>query len=164
MSRLLIALLLIGMAAVGLLLISLSFLAHQSRTGQAPGIQDNGQLDGCLHDGRCVSSEYPAAFASFVEPLDFSGSTREEAFERIEAWLAEQKSELKAEEGNYRAYEVKTPGFGFVDDLEFRWDAQNEQMQVRSSSRVGYYDFGANEGRVESLRRFLNRSKTTRKK
>jgi uncharacterized protein (DUF1499 family) len=158
MFRIVMTFFLIGMACVGLLLMSLVFLAFQSRSGEAPGVQESGKLTGCVHDMRCVSSEYPAATASYVEPLDFSESTQEQAFERIEAWLADQQHVLKTQDENYRAYEVSTRGFGFVDDLEFRWDAEKQLMQVRSSSRVGMYDFGTNEGRVESLRRFLKAS------
>ena len=44
---------------------------------------------------------------------------------------------------------------GFVDDLECRLCHSAEVIHVRSASRLGYYDMGANRARVEALRRAL---------
>ena len=43
--------------------------------------------------------------------------------------------------------------FRFVDDLEFYLDRLEKKIHVRSASRVGKYDFGANRRRVEAIRR-----------
>ncbi len=43
--------------------------------------------------------------------------------------------------------------FGFVDDVEFVLPADSHEIQVRSSSRIGYYDFGVNRSRVEAIRK-----------
>ncbi len=40
----------------------------------------------------------------------------------------------------------------YVDDLELWFDPTNQVVQVRSASRVGRKDFGANRARVEALR------------
>jgi uncharacterized protein (DUF1499 family) len=45
--------------------------------------------------------------------------------------------------------------FAFVDDLELLLSDDGEIVHIRSASRVGYYDFGANRARVESLREAL---------
>jgi len=42
--------------------------------------------------------------------------------------------------------------FKFVDDVEFWLDPAKRIIQVRSASRVGYWDFGVNRKRIESLR------------
>ncbi|MGH9640530.1 MAG: DUF1499 domain-containing protein, partial [Bryobacteraceae bacterium] len=39
---------------------------------------------------------------------------------------------------------------GYVDDVEFYCDGK--AIQLRSSSRLGYSDLGANRKRVDSLR------------
>ena len=45
--------------------------------------------------------------------------------------------------------------FGFVDDVEFQFDPSGF-IQIRSASRTGYYDFGVNRERVETIRqRFI---------
>jgi len=40
----------------------------------------------------------------------------------------------------------------FVDDIEFLLDTANQQVQVRSASRLGYRDFDVNRERVEAIR------------
>ena len=41
----------------------------------------------------------------------------------------------------------------FVDDLEFLLDPEAQVIHVRSASRTGYWDFGANRKRVEQIRK-----------
>lgn len=45
--------------------------------------------------------------------------------------------------------------FRFIDDIEWLYNAQSHQMDVRSASRTGYSDLGVNGKRVERLRRVL---------
>jgi uncharacterized protein (DUF1499 family) len=42
--------------------------------------------------------------------------------------------------------------FRFVDDVEFHLRAEDNSIAVRSASRLGTYDFGVNERRIERLR------------
>jgi len=44
---------------------------------------------------------------------------------------------------------------GFVDDLELQLRPQDALIAVRSASRLGYGDLGANRRRVEALRAAL---------
>ncbi|MCA8941395.1 MAG: DUF1499 domain-containing protein, partial [Planctomycetes bacterium] len=48
--------------------------------------------------------------------------------------------------------ECTTAVWRFVDDLELLLDDERSVIDVRSASRVGEFDFGANRGRVETLR------------
>ena len=41
----------------------------------------------------------------------------------------------------------------FVDDAEFLFDPEAQVVHVRSASRTGYWDFGANRKRVEQIRK-----------
>ena len=45
-----------------------------------------------------------------------------------------------------------TPLMKYTDDAEFWFDPAAGAVQVRSASRLGRKDFGANRQRVESLR------------
>ena len=45
--------------------------------------------------------------------------------------------------------------FRFVDDVEFVLDSETCLLHMRSASRIGYYDFGANRRRIEALTRRL---------
>ena len=50
---------------------------------------------------------------------------------------------------------VSTRWLRFVDDLELLLDPEAGLIHVRSASRVGHWDLGANRRRVERLRREL---------
>jgi uncharacterized protein (DUF1499 family) len=57
--------------------------------------------------------------------------------------------------GFYFRAESMSRVFRFVDDVEVRWVAGMDEVQVRSASRVGRSDWGVNEARVERLRELL---------
>ena len=40
----------------------------------------------------------------------------------------------------------------YVDDVEFLYDSASNQTHVRSASRLGYSDLGANRKRIEAIR------------
>ncbi|SBT03076.1 conserved exported hypothetical protein [Candidatus Accumulibacter aalborgensis] len=56
---------------------------------------------------------------------------------------------------DYLYVQFTTRVMKFVDDAEFWFDAENDVIQVRSSSRVGSRDFGVNRQRIEALRERL---------
>jgi uncharacterized protein (DUF1499 family) len=49
--------------------------------------------------------------------------------------------------------EFRSRIFRFIDDLELLLDEDQGVIQIRSASRSGYSDLGANRNRVEALRR-----------
>jgi uncharacterized protein (DUF1499 family) len=51
--------------------------------------------------------------------------------------------------------ECKSRIFRFIDDLELCFNSSNGIISIRSASRIGYSDFGANRRRVELLRNEL---------
>ncbi|MEZ5584986.1 MAG: DUF1499 domain-containing protein [Candidatus Competibacteraceae bacterium] len=51
--------------------------------------------------------------------------------------------------------ECKSLIFRFVDDLEFHLRPNERRIAVRSASRLGYSDLGANRRRVEQVREAL---------
>jgi len=56
---------------------------------------------------------------------------------------------------SYLRVEFTTMIWRFVDDLELLADIDQAVIHVRSASRVGTWDLGANRRRVESLRHRL---------
>jgi uncharacterized protein (DUF1499 family) len=62
------------------------------------------------------------------------------------------RAKLIERKPNYLHAEFTSRIFRFVDDVEFRLDAEARRVQVRSASRVGKGDLGANRKRVEELR------------
>ena len=61
------------------------------------------------------------------------------------------------ESDHYLRAEARSPLFRFVDDVEFSLRPEEDLIAVRSASRSGYWDLGANRGRIERLRRALRR-------
>lgn len=56
---------------------------------------------------------------------------------------------------HYLHAEITSPWGIYTDDLELLRDPAGSRVDVRSSSRIGYYDFNVNRDRVEALRRRL---------
>lgn len=53
----------------------------------------------------------------------------------------------------YVAVQFETRWLRFVDDVEFLLDPAARVIHVRSASRLGRKDFGANRARIEAIRR-----------
>ena len=110
-----------------------------------------GALAACTKKPNCVSSLATDEEHS-IDPLA-SGEGAAEAFRRAAERLAAMPgTEIVRSEAGYLHAECKSSLFGFVDDLELHLDRQTGVLQVRSASRVGYSDLGANRRRVDSLR------------
>jgi uncharacterized protein (DUF1499 family) len=60
-------------------------------------------------------------------------------------------SQIEASPG-YLRFEAVTPWLRFIDDLEWSVDTQARVIHVRSASRIGHSDLGANRARVERIR------------
>lgn len=60
-------------------------------------------------------------------------------------------------EQDYLRAEAVSRVFRFVDDVEFEILPEEGSIQVRSASRVGYWDFGVNRRRIERVRDALRR-------
>ena len=53
---------------------------------------------------------------------------------------------------SYVAATFRSNIFRFIDDFEIRLDTENKLIHIRSASRVGNSDFGANRKRIEKLK------------
>ena len=108
-----------------------------------------GQLRPCPDSPNCVSSQESSKRAR-VERFDLAG----ESFETLVAWLDEQPGiALQRRDEGYAHLACRTGVLGFVDDLELALDAESGAVDVRSASRVGHSDMGANRSRIEGLQR-----------
>ncbi len=66
-----------------------------------------------------------------------------------------QGAEIVAFTDDYLHAEMTTPLMRYVDDLELQLMAERGRVAVRSASRRGWWDMGANRERVWELRRAL---------
>ncbi|AKS43033.1 DUF1499 domain-containing protein [Wenzhouxiangella marina] len=125
----------------------LYYLGKSSGDGAAPGLQ-GGRLAACPSAPNCVSSEDGTPEGQRVEPFPA------EAWARIPSIIGELGGRVMREESDYIAAEFTSSLFRFVDDVEFR--RATDGIHLRSASRVGYSDLGANRKRVAALREQLS--------
>lgn len=111
-------------------------------------------FDPCPPSPNCVSTEAESQ-AHYVPPFVLAVSTIDGWREVHRAVGRLPRTRIVQESGHYLRAECKSSFFRFVDDLELRLVESEGIIAVRSSSRVGYFDFGVNRKRVEKLRRDL---------
>jgi len=108
----------------------------------------NGQLTPCPDSPNCVSSFHDDETHG-IAPLSAD-------LDAIEAVLVNQeRTNIVSKDGNYLYAEFTTAIMGFVDDVEFLFDPSAGLTHVRSASRLGYSDLGANRNRIEAIRSAL---------
>lgn len=114
------------------------------------GLQEDGALADCPGGGNCVSSRATDEAAA-VDPYTCPDASLPEVVEVADAALA--RTTIEVVEGSYAHLTARTRFVRFVDDLELQ--AVDGVIHVRSASRLGRRDFGANRDRVETLRSAL---------
>lgn len=135
---------LFGLVAILLLAVGgLFLLGRFSQGGAAPGLVE-GRLAPCPSAPNCVSSGPDTPEDHRVAPLS------------IDAWadlpdvIADMGGTVTTRTDAYLAASFTSKTFKFVDDVEFR--RTEDAIHVRSASRVGYSDRGANAARVTEIR------------
>ena len=136
------------------IVLAVAGMSCATRRAQRMGLV-NGRLAPCPGSPNCVSSEEKAGLFR-VEPLAFTG-TPEEAWARLKRTVQEMGGKIRKESDGYLWATFRSKVFQFVDDMEFRMDAANKVIHVRSASRLGYSDLGVNRKRVETLRARFSR-------
>jgi|PlaIllAssembly_1097288.scaffolds.fasta_scaffold86454_1 uncharacterized protein (DUF1499 family) len=118
-----------------------------------PGI-GAGQLAPCPVTPNCVSSDATDAL-HFVAPLQL-------AVPAPAAWRAARvvvaglpRAQIVSETPDALHAQCESALFGFVDDLDLQLRPADGIIAVRSASRIGLSDLGANNRRVETLRAAL---------
>jgi uncharacterized protein (DUF1499 family) len=102
-----------------------------------------------------LHSDHPQRNSAAIAPLP-SGSDGRATLARIAAIVeAMQGGRVVKSEPDYLYAEFTTRLMGFVDDVEFWFDPVAQVIQVRSASRIGRSDFGANRRRIEEVRAAL---------
>jgi len=144
-------------AVLLLAVVAFFVLGVMSKNGSAAGLS-NGQLTRCPDKPNCVCSEYPDDEQHAIAALTFPNSKGSQALEKVKQALIAMGGTIQQENDHYLAATFKSRIFGFVDDVEVRWDATQQVMHIRSASRVGYSDAGVNRQRVTALRARLGRT------
>ena len=108
-----------------------------------------GRLAPCPGSPNCVSSE--ATNEQRVEPLRYDGDAARARARLLGVLNGMERARIVQSTDDYVHVEFRSAVFGFVDDVEFYFSPPGT-IQVRSAARTGYYDFGVNRERVETLR------------
>ena len=136
----------------------LFILGKKSETGEAPGLIEN-QLSRCPGTPNCVCSEYSDDVDHYIEPVrepvrGLNGLTSDAIVKTLE----QLGGEVQTQTADYVSAIFVSELFGFVDDVELRIDHENAVIHLRSASRVGRSDLGANLQRVEKIKQSLQAS------
>ncbi|MEE4379980.1 MAG: DUF1499 domain-containing protein [Candidatus Competibacteraceae bacterium] len=126
-------------------------------TGSRPfnlGVE-NGRLAACPASPNCVSSDAAADASHFIEPYRLQVEPAEVWLQLTSIVKAMPRTSMIFVNDDYLHAESKSLIFRFVDDLEFHLRPAEFQIAVRSASRLGYSDLGANRRRVEQVRETL---------
>ncbi|MBE9115868.1 DUF1499 domain-containing protein [Lusitaniella coriacea LEGE 07157] len=117
-----------------------------------------GQLAPCPSTPNCLSSQSSDP-EHYIAPLSANEAT-EEQFSSLKSLIQQRdRAKIVAETDNYLYAEFTSPWMGFVDDVEFVLNSQGKSIDVRSASRLGESDLGANRKRVETIRQQLLQGK-----
>ena len=124
-----------------------------SCAGSLPGPAGSG-LTPCSEWPNCVSSDARDAVHA-IAPLRLAVPP-EQAWPAVREAVAQLPgTTIVSDSGTLLRAESRSSTFGFIDDLELQLRPAQQAIAVRSASRVGLNDLGANARRVEALRAAL---------
>ena len=132
------------------------YLGKVSRKGNSPGLVSQ-KLAPCASELNCVCTEYAPADAWHIPPIQISNADSE-LVSALHAVIEEMGGAVQSVHGSYIAATFESAIFGFVDDFEVRVDETSNLVHVRSASRVGRSDLGANRKRVVRFTELASRS------
>lgn len=139
-----------GLAVV--ILGSLGFIGLRAWAAAAPRPSDvnTGTLAPCPDSPNCVSSlsagGYPQGTA-----WTFQGSP-ETAQARLRQIIEQTpNTRIITDRPGYLYAEFRSTTIGFIDDVEFTFDAGAQRIDFRSAARLGRGDAGVNPARIERL-------------
>jgi uncharacterized protein (DUF1499 family) len=106
----------------------------------------------------CVSSTVDKSDGKhFIAPIAYTGSGADAWKKLLDAVKSNPRVNVVSENAGYLYAEYKSAGMGFVDDVEFALNEKAGAIEVRSASRLGIDDFGANRKRIEAIRRVFGK-------
>jgi uncharacterized protein (DUF1499 family) len=108
----------------------------------------------CPDSPNCVST-MDSVESHAIAPYRYQKPQYEAKARLIQIFSEFPGTALVKEEERYLHFEVRSFLFGYVDDVEFRFDEASKTIHFRSAARSGYYDFGVNRKRMEDLRGML---------
>ena len=147
---------------IGLALIFFGSLLYKSFQSQnikpKVGVVD-GKLQACSEKPNCVSSFSPPEDKDHYYP-PLTGEPIEALWDQLEKTIKEMGLQIVTIDGQYIHATDTTKIMRYVDDVEFLLSETNKEIYVRSASRVGYSDMGANRKRIDKIKEKVFNSST----
>ena len=147
-----------------IILTALLASACAQMTERSTGLVD-GQLTPCPAWPRCVHSqaEDPAPDpGKQIAPFQLRQPYDEHWPHVVTELAAMPRTTLVEQRDHYVHAEVISPWRFYTDDIELRLNPRSGRVDVRSSGRIGYYDFDVNRDRVNALRSRLQAAELIR--
>lgn len=127
-------------------------------TGPRLAQVEAGRLADCPLPPHCVSSQSDHRWYA-IAPIRVRGTAAGDQAQLRAIISGMPRSEIQAERPGYLYATFRTPNAGFTDDLELLFDESGQVFHVRSSGRIGWFDWDVNRDRVERIRaEFIDRS------
>jgi uncharacterized protein (DUF1499 family) len=109
------------------------------------GVKD-GKLASCPGSPNCVNSQSQDAQSKIAPLPSIAIADLRKVIENMERTTIIEQSD------RYLYAEFKSKLMGYVDDVEFYLEPNENVIHVRSASRLGKSDLGVNRKRVEEIR------------
>ncbi len=152
MSKLIIAIAVL-LSLFALLRIGITFVSRTTAIGGIQSVNDNEQLGDCSKKPNCQGSQ-SSRINQKVDALPIALGTSD-AMSTLASAITELGGKIEQQQGNYLHATFKTTLMGYTDDVELLVDVAASEVQIRSASRLGHSDLGANKKRIDTIRQHL---------
>ena len=112
---------------------------------------NNRFLKPCRKKPNCVSSQSVNPKHQ-IQPIHFFGSIKNAKKDLKKVLDSNGNANFITIRNKYWHIEFTSYWLGFVDDVEILFFESESRIDIRSASRIGYWDFGVNRKRVEKIR------------
>ena len=146
---------LIALPVVLVLAGQLGFLSGQAPTDlgvQAERLKAPSLTRNSVSSQAALHPDHPQLAYAQIDPLPLRGTPQDSMALLQRALAAEPGVRIVTSTEGYHRATATTQWMGFVDDLEFWLNPTQGVIDVRSASRLGREDFGANRARMERIR------------
>jgi len=112
----------------------------------------NGYLKPASSKPNSVNSQAAPGNYAAIAPIPVQGDALAFFARVVKVVSAQKGARIIQQTPSYVYAEFTSPLMGYVDDVEFALDADRGLVHLRSASRLGYSDLGANRKRIEAIR------------
>lgn len=130
------------------------YLGYKSHSGTAPGLT-NSKLNPCSEKPNCICTEYQEDKIHFTDAIKITENNQTILTQIIENAIQKTGGIITNKKADYFSATYTSSLFRYVDDFEIRIDNKEKLIHIRSASRVGHSDMGANLKRVKNFKRVI---------